>query len=53
LNNQLAFVRPDSEAGAKVWKTYLPTWSLWNHVRVATALAAAACFIMALVRQAA
>jgi uncharacterized membrane protein len=53
LNNQLAFVRPDSEAGAKVWKAYLPTWSLWNHVRVATALAAAACFIMALVRQAA
>ncbi|MBM3543638.1 MAG: DUF1772 domain-containing protein [Alphaproteobacteria bacterium] len=53
LNNRLAHVKPDGETGAKVWKDYLPAWSWWNHVRVATALAAAACLIMALVRQAA
>lgn len=53
LNNRIAGVRADSETGAKVWKEYLPAWSAWNLVRVATALAAAACFIMALVRQAA
>lgn len=53
LNNRLAHVRPDSETGAKVWKDYVPAWVLWNQVRVATALAASACFILALVRQAA
>jgi uncharacterized membrane protein len=52
LNNRLAHVRPDGETGAKVWREYLPAWSWWNHVRVAAALAASACFIMALVRQA-
>jgi uncharacterized membrane protein len=53
LNNRIVHVRPESETAAKVWKDYLPAWALWNHVRVVTALAASACFIMALVRQAA
>ncbi len=49
LNNQLAQVEPGSAAGKKFWDTYLPAWNTWNHVRTAGALAAAACFIMALV----
>lgn len=50
LNNQLAQVEPASAAGKKFWETYLPTWNTWNHARTAGALAAAACFIMALIR---
>jgi uncharacterized membrane protein len=49
LNNQLAQVEPGSAEGKKFWDAYLPTWTNWNHVRTAGALAAAACFIMALV----
>lgn len=54
LNKRLAIVNADSEAGVKMWKEdYLPAWSLWNWARVMTALAAAVCFIVALLRQAA
>src|SRR5262245_12997022 len=53
LNNRLAAAPADSAAGAKMWKEYLRSWSNWNHVRTLAALAAAACFIMALVKFAA
>jgi uncharacterized membrane protein len=50
LNNKLAAAKPEGSA-AQLWKEeYLPAWTLWNHVRTAGALAAAACFTMALVR---
>jgi uncharacterized membrane protein len=52
LNNQLAGVKAHS-SGTKVWTEYQSAWTLWNHVRAGAALAAAACFIAALVRQAA
>ena len=47
LNNALAAVDPASAEGAAVWARYIPSWNLWNHVRTATGLAAAACFILA------
>jgi uncharacterized membrane protein len=52
LNNRLAAVRADGAEGASLWKLYLSTWTAWNHVRTVTSIAAAASFIMALVRQA-
>jgi uncharacterized membrane protein len=52
LNNKLAAIKPGSVEAASVWKQFLSSWTAWNHVRTITALAAAASFIMALVRQA-
>lgn len=52
LNNRLAAVKADSAAGKNVWTEYLSSWTAWNHVRTAASLAASACFIMALVKQA-
>lgn len=49
LNNQLARVKPESSDGASLWKHYLSAWTAWNHVRTIASLAAAACFILALV----
>lgn len=46
-NNALAAVAPESEEGARLWKRYLREWTLWNHVRGAAALLAAAAFILA------
>ncbi|HEX2448600.1 MAG TPA: anthrone oxygenase family protein [Methyloceanibacter sp.] len=50
LNNKLARVRPDSSEGAQLWTQYLSTWTAWNHLRTIASLAAAASFILALVR---
>jgi uncharacterized membrane protein len=47
-NNALAAVDPASGEGARLWADYLVTWTRWNHVRTATALAAAAALMMAL-----
>jgi len=33
LNNRLAVVEADSDAGEKMWKIYLVKWGFWNHVR--------------------
>jgi uncharacterized membrane protein len=47
-NNALAAVDPTSPEGARVWTTYLSSWTAWNHVRTIAALAAAASFTIAL-----
>jgi uncharacterized membrane protein len=44
-NDALAAVAPESADGARVWQDYLRTWTLWNHVRVAAAIAAALAFL--------
>jgi uncharacterized membrane protein len=49
LNNALAASDPASAAGAQLWQEYLRDWTLWNHVRTITSLAASALFIFALV----
>ena len=51
LNDGLAAVQPESAAGAQLWLRYLVDWTVWNHVRTAAALGAAALFTLALLRQ--
>lgn len=48
LNEALAKVDPSSAEGARVWASYLANWTLWNHLRTAAALAAAASLTIAL-----
>ena len=47
-NEALAAVDAASADGARLWADYLVTWTFWNHVRTAAALATAACFTLAL-----
>lgn len=47
LNDALAAVAPDSAEGAKLWTNYLTRWTLWNHIRTAAALGAAALLTIA------
>jgi uncharacterized membrane protein len=46
LNDVLATVDPASPKGARLWASYLVTWTNWNHVRTAGALFAAAAFYL-------
>lgn len=48
LNEALARVNPEEMNSATLWATYLKNWTLWNHVRTVTALAAATLFTIAL-----
>ena len=47
-NNALARVDPGSTEAATLWVRYVSEWTMWNHLRTAAALAAAAAFIFAL-----
>jgi uncharacterized membrane protein len=47
-NKALALVAPADPASAGLWASYLASWNAWNHVRTATALAAAVSFTIAL-----
>lgn len=47
LNDALAVVDPQSAEGATLWTQYLASWTGWNHVRSAAALASLASFIVA------
>ena len=49
-NNALASAAPADPGSASLWTGYLASWTAWNHVRTAAALAAAASFTLALVR---
>lgn len=46
-NNALAAVDPASPGGARVWSSYLVTWTAWNHVRTVASLAATVALIVA------
>lgn len=46
LNNALMTATP--ETADAVWKNYLSTWTMWNHVRTVASLAASASFILAI-----
>ena len=50
LNDALAVAKPDSTDGATLWARYLTDWTMWNHVRTAAAIAAAASFTIAINR---
>ena len=47
-NNALAQLDPSSDAAAKAWSVFLPTWTRWNHVRAFTSLAASLALILSL-----
>ena len=47
-NNALAALDPTSVEAASRWRDYVAGWTAWNHARTAAALAAAACFTIAL-----
>lgn len=47
-NNALAAVDPASVAASRLWADYVTTWTAWNHVRTAAALAAATLLMIAL-----
>lgn len=47
-NNALASAAPADPGSARLWASYLASWTAWNHVRTAAALAAAAAFSLAL-----
>jgi uncharacterized membrane protein len=48
LNDALASVAPGSPDSAALWARYLADWTVWNHIRTAAALAAAAALTLAL-----
>ena len=47
-NERLASVDPGSAAAESIWAEYVKSWTRWNHVRTAAALAAAAMLTIAL-----
>lgn len=47
-NNRLAPIEPADPGSADIWARYVAEWTWWNHVRTVAALAASACFILAL-----
>ena len=47
-NNALAAVDPASANGARLWASYIISWTAWNHVRTAAALAAEVLLTIAL-----
>jgi uncharacterized membrane protein len=48
LNDALALSAPSDPSSAAIWASYVSSWTAWNHVRTAAALAAAASFSIAL-----
>ncbi|QKW05877.1 DUF1772 domain-containing protein [Streptomyces sp. NA04227] len=47
-NNVLAELDPESPESEEYWHTYLAEWTAWNHIRAGAALAASACFLLAI-----
>ncbi len=51
LNDALASVKPNSVEAARLWTTYLSTWTMWNHIRTLAAVMALGSFVLALNQQ--
>jgi len=47
-NDRLAQLPAADQASAAAWQDYLSSWTVWNHVRTAAALAAAVLFGLSL-----
>ena len=50
LNDQLAAVSATDPAAVKLWEHYLNRWTMWNHVRTATAMVAALLYTLGLMQ---
>ncbi len=46
-NNALAALAPSRPEAVELWRTYLSSWTAWNHVRTAAAFGAATAFTIA------
>ena len=46
-NDALALLDPSSPASAAPWRSYLSSWTQWNHVRTLTSITAAVLFTLA------
>jgi uncharacterized membrane protein len=49
-NNVLARMEPSGAEAAGFWRGYVVSWTMWNHVRTAAGLVAAALLVWALTR---
>jgi uncharacterized membrane protein len=47
-NNALALIGPSDTAAPGLWRSYLSTWTAWNHVRMLAAFAASAALMLGL-----
>ncbi|ASR37353.1 hypothetical protein BAY61_22765 [Prauserella marina] len=47
-NEALGRVDPAGAEGARLWRSFVPVWTAWNHVRTLASLVAAACFVAGL-----
>ena len=50
MNEGLAAVNPASPEGEALWKTYLASWTAWNHVRTVTSIGSLVLFVLAYAR---
>ena len=50
LNDQLAAVSVTNRAARDVWEHYLDRWTMWNHVRTASAMLAALMYSLGLMQ---
>jgi uncharacterized membrane protein len=48
MNDQLAKADANAPNAQQIWEEYSSRWTLWNHLRTATGIAAAGAFAMAL-----
>ena len=46
-NDTLAVLDPRAAEAASAWARYVSEWTLWNHVRAAASIGAAACLMVA------
>lgn len=47
-NDRLAKLDPEAPESVEVWQSFVTEWTVWNHVRGGSALAACAAFVLAL-----
>lgn len=50
MNNELMAADAASASSAALWQDYLTRWTLWNHVRTVSSIAASVIFALVLVR---
>jgi uncharacterized membrane protein len=53
LNDNLAALCATNAGAAELWEQYLNRWTMWNHVRTASAMLAALLFTLGLLQRAA
>ena len=53
LNDNLAAISATNVGAAELWDHYLNRWTMWNHVRTASAMLAALLFTLGLLQRAA